>query len=106
MNAAFIRWRQITVARQNLLSQAEQYDRDILMHRTLVVWRVQLRIKLKMAKHAKVARKYLLMRQAWTKWRDMVEEKKREQRLQLLQLKLVRKCFESMLVFLLALYLT
>lgn len=59
--------------------QAARYDEDLLMHRTLLVWRVQLRVKLKKLKHAKVARKYLLLRQAWNKWRDMLEERKRLQ---------------------------
>ncbi|EJD06031.1 uncharacterized protein FOMMEDRAFT_145354 [Fomitiporia mediterranea MF3/22] len=93
-SAALVRWRQTLLARQNLLSQARQYDHDVLIHRTLLVWRVKLRIRLKMAKHAKVARKYLLMRQAWNRWKELVEEKRREEKLQVLQLKLQRKYYE------------
>ncbi|KAI5122945.1 hypothetical protein M0805_006826 [Coniferiporia weirii] len=93
-NAAFSHWRQILLTHQNLYNQAARYDEDLLKHRVLLVWRVQLRVKLKMVKHAKVARKYLLTRQAWNKWRDKLEEKKRLQRLHNLELQILQKRFE------------
>lgn len=80
--------------------QAAQYDEDLLMHRTLLIWRVQLRVKLKQLKHAKVARKYLLLRQAWNKWRDNLEEKKRLQKLHVLENKAMKKFMDSMSQFL------
>ncbi|KAL5529043.1 hypothetical protein ACEPAG_5017 [Sanghuangporus baumii] len=92
--AALSRWQQILLAHQTLLSQAEQYDKDILMHRSLLFWRIQLRVKLKLAKHAKVARKYLLMRNAWNRWKEMVQERKREKLLRFLWQKTVQKHFE------------
>ncbi|KAH8117554.1 Sfi1 spindle body protein-domain-containing protein [Phellopilus nigrolimitatus] len=93
--AALNHWHQNLFTRRNLHLQAVQYDEDLLKHRILLVWRVQLRVKLKMTKHAKVARKYLLLRQGWNKWRDKLEEKKRQQRLQVLQQKILQKYFKK-----------
>ena len=92
---AFDQWRHHFAMQCNLQLQAIRYDEDILVHRFLLVWRVQLRIKLKMAKHAKVARKYLLLKNAWQKWKEMTEVRKRESKVQVLNTKLTKRFYES-----------
>ena len=79
----------------SLADIAAQYDADVLLSRALMFWRIKLRVKLKQAKSAKAARKYLLIRSAWKKWNAMAEEKKREKLVKLFQQKMVQKYFES-----------
>lgn len=96
VGVALSRWHHNLVGYRTRLSQAAQYDRDVLVSRALMFWRIKLRVKLKLAKNAKVARKYLLIRSAWKKWRDMAEEKKRENLLKLFGQRMIQKHFESM----------
>ena len=81
--------------KRNLQIQAKRYDEDILVHRSLLVWRVQLRVKLKMSKHAKAARKYLLLKSSWNKWKEVVDQRKREEKLRSMELQIVMRKFES-----------
>ena len=48
-----------------------------------------------MSKHAKVARKYLLLKNSWNKWKEVVAERRREKKLQSVELQVVKKKFES-----------
>lgn len=96
--AAFQRWHNKFDTQRNLLLQTKRYSEDILVHRALRVWRWELRQKLKMSKDAKAARKYLLLKNSWIKWKMRGKEKEREKKAQVVQLLLVKKYFESELL--------
>ena len=61
----------------------------------LMTWRIQLRMKFRQMKQARIARSYLLLRQSWNKWKDALEDKRREQKLHILDVKMVQRFFIS-----------
>ena len=93
--AAFQRWHNKFDSQRNLLLQTQRYSEDILVHRALRVWRWELRRKLKMSKDAKAARKYLLLKSSWMRWKKKAKEREREKKVQAVTLRLANKYFES-----------
>ena len=92
--AAFKRWYNKFDTQRNLLLQTKRYSEDILVHRALRVWRWELRQKLKMSKDAKAARKYLLLKNGWLRWKMRVKEKEREKKVHAMELLLASKYFK------------
>ncbi len=63
----------------------------------LLVWRLQLRAKLKQVKQGKVAEKFFVLRTGWKKWADKIIERKRERKLKEFEAKVLRRYLQGML---------
>lgn len=55
-----------------------QYNNSQLAYRTLFEWRLQLRAHAKQSRQARRAEKFFVTRDAWRKWVEKVNEKRRE----------------------------
>lgn len=92
---AFKSWLNNFDIKRDLFVQAKRYNEEILVQRTLLVWRIQLRVKLQMSKVAKTARKERLILSHWSKWRAKLDEKKREEKMRTIDLHVVKRNFDS-----------
>lgn len=61
----------------------------------LFQWRVKLRERIKMAKQAKVAEKYFVMKRAWKLLKAKTEERRRERKVREWEKARVKKVFGS-----------
>ncbi|TCD64438.1 hypothetical protein EIP91_004083 [Steccherinum ochraceum] len=87
------RWRQVHATHRNAQSFAEHYHSAQLSFKMLLIWRLQLRKKLKLAKQAKIAEKFFTMRGAWQRWLAKVAEKGREKKVKEFEGKMVKRYF-------------
>lgn len=92
---AFDRWHKQADRHLRLYGTAVRYDEIHLEHRMLMTWRIELRMKFRLMKQARIARHYLLIRHAWNKWKDALEERRRQQKLHLIENKMAQKFFIS-----------
>ena len=60
----------------------------------LLIWRLRLRAKLRVAKQAKVAQRYLLLRRYFRAWEVKVGRRRREGKLKEFQLRATKKLFD------------
>lgn len=75
---------------QNAQAFAAHYHSIQLRFKMMLVWRLQLRAKLKLVKQAKLVEKYFIIRMAWKKWQQKLEDKRREQKLKIFETRLLR----------------
>lgn len=80
---------------QHQLLLVGQDDAASLLSRTLLLWRMRLRVGLKRARSASMARKYFIERGAWSKWRLILEKKRRTRKLQHLNRERLKRSFRG-----------
>ena len=61
----------------------------------MLVWRTQLRAKLKLVRQAKLVEKYFIVRSAWEKWQVKLAERRREQKVKAFESRLVGSYFRG-----------
>src|SRR4051794_4434881 len=83
--AALRVWRGAYTTHENARAFALQYHSTHLQFKLLLVWRIRLRAKLKLAKRARMVEKALITRKTWTRWRDILKEHRRERTLRELE---------------------
>ena len=84
------KWKQVRASHQNAQQFATHYHSTQLQFKMLLIWRLQLRAKLKTVKQAKLAAKYFAMRNAWRKWQEQVATKQRERKLRVFEARVLR----------------
>ncbi|TFK54938.1 hypothetical protein OE88DRAFT_1653513 [Heliocybe sulcata] len=87
-------WYQVYRTHKNSQAFSVQYHSAQLSFKMLHIWRIQLRVRLKTIKQAKIAEKFFLMRRAWRHWHDKLEEQKREKKLKLLEQRMLLVHFD------------
>ncbi|TDL27501.1 hypothetical protein BD410DRAFT_714677 [Rickenella mellea] len=90
MTAVMHQWYQTRATHLNAYRFAARYYEDQLLYITVHLWRVKLRVKLRMTKQARIVRQFLLLNHALNVWRKKV---KRQRALKLLELKLIARTF-------------
>jgi len=75
------------------------YHSAQLRFKILLIWRLQLRSKLKKAKQARIAEKFFIARRAWKIWTDKFDEIRRQKKLQILERHKLRKYFTGKLKY-------
>lgn len=84
------RWRQVHTSHQNAQAFAVHYHSVQLRFKMVMIWRVQLRAKLKLAKQARIAEKYFAIRNAWKMWQEKLAEKRRERKLKVFEARMLQ----------------
>ncbi|KAI0693271.1 hypothetical protein BC835DRAFT_1354288 [Cytidiella melzeri] len=84
------RWHQVYTTHQNAQAFAVHYHSVQLQFKMVLVWRLQLRAKLKLVKQAKLVEKYFTMRNAWRRWQEHLAEKRREQKVMVFERRILR----------------
>ena len=85
-------------ALKEVQSREQLADAFHMSHLAIVTvhqWRRRLRQRIKMGKVAKAASHYFQMRQAWFRWIEMFEAKRRERLLQLYEVNQKKRVFEG-----------
>ncbi|KAJ3521872.1 hypothetical protein NMY22_g12132 [Coprinellus aureogranulatus] len=90
-------WRKAYVKVKSQEDLANAFHMSHLAIVSVHQWRKRLRRKAKMAKAARAASKYFLMRRAWLQWIEQIEARRREQLLQLHVLNVKSRIFKSWL---------
>lgn len=89
------KWRQVYHTHRNAQTFAVHYHSAHLSFKMLLLWRLQLRKKLKLAKQAKLAEKFFVMRGAWRTWLAKVAEKKRGRKVKDFERRVAKRYFEG-----------
>ncbi|KAI0341741.1 hypothetical protein BDW22DRAFT_1485199 [Trametopsis cervina] len=84
------RWQAVYISHQNAQAFAVHYHSIQLRFKMVLVWRLQLRAKLKLVKQAKAIEKYFVMRNAWRIWQEKQAGKRREQKLKVFDARIMR----------------
>lgn len=93
VSSSLHRWRQVYHTHQNAQSFAVHYHSAQLRFKMLLVWRLQLRARLRMVKEARLAQKYFLQRRFWKQWKTQFAQKKLDKKLVDLEARLARRHF-------------
>ncbi|OBZ75311.1 hypothetical protein A0H81_04427 [Grifola frondosa] len=96
-SASLQKWRQAFLTHRNAQTFAVHYHSAQVQYKTLLVWRLQLRVRLKMNRQAKVAHKFFLMRSCWHKLIIKVEERRRESKLKAFEVQITKRFFKEWL---------
>lgn len=80
---------------QNAQDFALHYRSIKLRFKMMLVWRTQLRAKLKLVRQAKLVEKYFIVRSAWEKWQVKLAERRREQKVKAFESRLVGSYFRG-----------
>ncbi|KAG8217745.1 Sfi1 spindle body protein-domain-containing protein [Butyriboletus roseoflavus] len=78
-------WRQVYTVYQNRRAFAIQRHLARIQYDALLKWRVQLRTRLKLLKHAKIVGKFIVQRRTLNVWKSKLAEKKRQNKLKALE---------------------
>ena len=78
-------WRQVYTVYQNRRSFAIQRHLARIQYDALLKWRVQLRARLKLLKHAKTVEKFIVQRRTLNVWKSKLTEKRRQDKLKVLE---------------------
>ncbi|THH32104.1 hypothetical protein EUX98_g2082 [Antrodiella citrinella] len=89
------RWRQVHATHRNANAFAVHYHSAQLSFRMLLMWRLQLRQKLKLTKQARIAEKFFVMRGAFRSWLVKLAERKRERTVKEFERKVLERYFED-----------
>lgn len=73
-------WAKHLARRKKLERRAQRAFEATVKAKALIQWRGALWAHVKQAKQAKLARRLFLTRMAWRRWREVVEERRREKR--------------------------
>jgi protein SFI1 len=96
-SGALQRWRQVYATHQNAQDFAVHYHSVQLQFKMVLIWRLQLRAKLKLIKQAKLVEKYFIVRNAWNKWHNHLADKRREMKLKIVEKRILRSCMRGKL---------
>lgn len=88
-------WRQVYTVYQNRRTFAIQRHLARIQYDALLKWRVQLRSRLKLLKHAKIVEKFIVQRRTLNAWKSKLTEKKRQNKLKALEARRVEKYMKS-----------
>jgi protein SFI1 len=91
-------WKHVHQARQRALQLASQYYAVQMQQRAVLAWRIRLRRHTKLAKQARIADKYFVVRGAWVRWRQLIDEKGRQRKLRQFEQARTKKAFDSTLL--------
>ena len=91
----FQRWQQVLITHQNASEYAVKYDEAHLQSRSLLAWRLKLHDRLQMAKVARWANKYFVIRNALHAWIKFLEDRRRERKLREFEVAKMKKVFDS-----------
>ncbi|EMD38501.1 hypothetical protein CERSUDRAFT_153416 [Gelatoporia subvermispora B] len=94
---ALQRWRRVYITHQNAQAFAVHYHSSQLQFRTLLAWRLQLRMKVRMAKQARIAHKFFTVKKYMQKWAQRSQERSREKNLKVFEGRIVKKFFTGWL---------
>lgn len=83
--SALRQWRQVYTIYQNRYTFAIQHHQAHVQYNAIVMWRIQLRTKLKLLKHARMVEKFFVQRRILKSWRCKLEMKKRSEKLRTLE---------------------
>ncbi|KAI9571309.1 Sfi1 spindle body protein-domain-containing protein [Boletus coccyginus] len=78
-------WRQVYTVYQNRWAFAIQRHLARIQYDALLKWRVQLRARMKLLKHAKIVGKFIVQRRTLNAWKSKLAEKKRQNKLKALE---------------------
>jgi len=84
--SALRQWHQMYTIHQNRYAFAIQHHQARVQYNALVMWRIQLRTKLKLLKHARMVEKFFVQRRMLKSWRCKLEMKKRLEKLRVLEI--------------------
>lgn len=79
---------------------ADQFHATHLQHQMFFLWRRAVRKKQKIARAARVAEKYLVLRRTWNAWRERVAASKRDKKVKELDVMRTTRLFNCSLLFL------
>ncbi|KAF8559809.1 hypothetical protein OG21DRAFT_496214 [Imleria badia] len=85
LSTALEAWRQVYTIYQNRRTFAIQRHLARIRYDALLKWRVQLRSRLKLLKHAKIVEKFIVQRRTLCAWKSKLAEKKRQNKLKALE---------------------
>ncbi|KIM62097.1 hypothetical protein SCLCIDRAFT_15938 [Scleroderma citrinum Foug A] len=83
--SALRQWHQVYTIYQNRYTFAIQHHQAHVQYNAIVMWRIQLRTKLKLLKHARMVEKFFVQRRILKSWRCKLEMKKRSEKLRILE---------------------
>ncbi|KAG6332366.1 hypothetical protein ID866_6722 [Astraeus odoratus] len=85
VTSALQNWYQTYTIYRNRHTFAVQHYLARVQYNALLVWRIQLRLKLKLSKHARIVEKFFVQRRTLKAWKLKLEMKKRMERLRALE---------------------
>ncbi|KAG9318710.1 hypothetical protein JVU11DRAFT_806 [Chiua virens] len=85
LSCALETWRQVYTIYQNRRAFAIQRHLARIQYDALLKWRVQLRARLKLYKHAKIVENFIIQRRTLNVWKSKLAEKKRQNKLKTLE---------------------
>lgn len=88
-------WHQVYTIYQNRRAFAIQRHLARMQYDALLKWRVQLRARLKLLKHAKIVEKFIVQRRTLNVWKFKLAEKKRQNKLKALEARRLGECMKS-----------
>ena len=91
----FHRWLEIYMTHRNSQVFAVKYHSSRLQFRLLITWRIQLRVRMKLAKKARAADRFFVVRKAWKKMIAGFEARKREKTLRDFEIRQLDKHFRG-----------
>lgn len=89
-------WHQVYTIHQNRYTLALQHHQARVQYNVLVMWRIQLRAKLRLLKHARIVEKFFIQRRTLKLWRSKLEMKKRLEKLKALEIQKLQVYMMSM----------
>ncbi|GBE82341.1 hypothetical protein SCP_0407250 [Sparassis crispa] len=89
------KWRQVHTTHRNAHAFAVHYRSAQLQYKMLLVWRLELRTKLRMIKQAKLANKYFVLRTFYNKWAAKLVQRRLETKLKVFEGQIVKKFLEE-----------
>ncbi|KAF9227630.1 hypothetical protein BS17DRAFT_725990 [Gyrodon lividus] len=92
VSSALQTWHQVYVIYQNRRTFAVQRHLARTQYDALLKWRIQLRARLKLIKHAKVIEKFFVQRRTLKVWKFKLAEKKRRNKLKALEAHKLQQC--------------
>lgn len=98
LSATLETWRQVYIVYQNRRSFAIQRHLAHIQYDALLKWRVQLRARLKLLKHAKIVEKFIVQRRTLNAWKFKLAGKKRQDKLGALEARRLGEYMKSRLL--------
>lgn len=95
MASTLCHWQQVLATRKDAHAYAVSYDKERLLAKSVLLWRLRLGESLQSAKVARWANKFFATRRAWNIWIAAMEERKRQKQLRLWNTSKVSKFFNS-----------
>lgn len=90
--SALRKWLQVYGVYRNRHTFAIQHHLARVQFNALLTWRLQLRMKLKLLKHARIVERFLIQRRVLKLWRFKLETKKRFEKLKALETRKLQAC--------------